>query len=130
MTKQEFIDAVKAYEGGSSSPSITSEDFNIIQRVYASHPSISDNPEEARRQIAILYVTCGMCVFRDMRVTADVNQDFLDIETSLRACIERCKDERKNLREGDIYIDPLHSFRQIIDTLTDRLNTFKRKYDE
>lgn len=65
MMYQEFINRLPE---GARHP--TNSEYEEIELVYASHPSISGSGHEGQEQIARLYSEFGMRIIRDMIPTA------------------------------------------------------------
>ena len=63
MNKNEFLHACE-FITGTKNLTITDSDYEIIEVVYAFHPSISE--VRGKEQIAWLYATLGMAVIHDL----------------------------------------------------------------
>lgn len=98
MTKQEFESALHAYRN--MKEAISPQDYALIEKVYAFHPSISET--DGKAQVAMLYAEFGIRIFKDMEATAD---KAVILEKSIhakRAELARALDEFEALRRGEI----------------------------
>lgn len=90
MMKNEFIERVRQINGGIY-PEFTSEDWEIIEKVYTYHPSI--NEVTGKDQIAYLYFHYGMRVIKDMYPTAEeaekLEHRILALRTELDSIMEQ-----------------------------------------
>lgn len=65
MTKAEFTELI------SNTDTVPNDkEYRIIEFVYTWHPSISENTQEGKKQIASLYSEFGMRIIADMFPTA------------------------------------------------------------
>lgn len=98
MTKQEFESALHAYRN--MKEAISPQDYALIEKVYAFHPSISET--DGKAQVAMLYAEFGIRIFKDMEATAD---KAVILEKSIhtkRNELAKALDEFEALRRGEI----------------------------
>lgn len=96
MTKEEFIKEVETvrefpFSSFALAQPIEDKDYQIIEEVYAFHPSISNT--EGKKQVAWLYVNFGLRIFLDMLPTAkrmeDLENQISSVRHELNKLIER-----------------------------------------
>lgn len=75
----------------------TANEYEEIERVYASHPSISESGHEGQEQIARLYSEFGMRIIRDMTPTAEKAEQLRTELIAARNMVERLNGEIKEL---------------------------------
>lgn len=75
----------------------TNSEYKEIERVYASHPSISESGHEGQEQIARLYSEFGMRIIRDMIPTAEKAERLRTELISAKNKVERITEELKEL---------------------------------
>lgn len=75
----------------------TDNEYEEIERVYASHPSISEHGHEGQEQIARLYSEFGMRIIRDMMPTAEKAEQLRTELIAARSRVERLTEELKEL---------------------------------
>lgn len=92
MMYQEFINRLPE---GARHP--TNSEYEEIELVYASHPSISESGHEGQEQIARLYSEFGMRIIRDMMPTAEKAEQIRTELISARNRVERLNEELKEL---------------------------------
>ncbi len=92
MMYQEFINRLPE---GTRPP--TDNEYEEIELVYASHPSISESGHEGQEQIARLYSEFGMRIIRDMMPTAEKAEQIRTELISARNRVERLNEELKEL---------------------------------
>lgn len=73
------------------------DEYEVIECVYACHPSISGSGHEGQEQIAHLYSEFGMRIIRDMYPTAKEAERLRTELISARNAVERITDELKEL---------------------------------
>lgn len=78
------------------------EEFSIIQYVYDYHPAF-DGVVEAKRMIAELYATYGMCIIRDMVDTARRVSEIMAERRKLRNQLDALDDEYRAIKRGEEY---------------------------
>lgn len=74
----------------------TNSEYEEIELVYASHPSISGSGHEGQEQIARLYSEFGMRIIRDMAMTARKAEH---LRTELIAAKNKVEQLTKELKE-------------------------------
>lgn len=97
MMKEEFL---KKYEEQTNtpSPSISDEDYKLIEYVYTFHPSISET--KGKDQIVYLVSNFGMAIIKDMLARAQLNES-LESEIRKTNCrLEELKQKYNNLKYG------------------------------
>lgn len=92
MMYQEFINRLPE---GTRHP--TTPEYDEIEHVYASHPSISDSGHKGQEQIARLYIEFGMRIIRDMTPTAEKAEQLRTELIAARSRVERLTEELKEL---------------------------------
>lgn len=92
MMYQEFINRLPE---GTRHP--TNSEFEKIEHVYASHPSINESGHEGQEQIARLYSEFGMRIIRDMTPTAEKAEQLRTELISARNRVEHLTEELKEL---------------------------------
>lgn len=75
----------------------TAGEYKEVERVYASHPSISESGHEEQEQIARLYSEFGMRIIRDMTPTAEKTEQFRMELAAARNRVERITEELKKI---------------------------------
>lgn len=75
----------------------TNSEYEEIELVYASHPSISGSGHEKQEQIARLYSEFGMRIIRDMIPTAKEAERLRTELIAARNKVERLTEELKEL---------------------------------
>lgn len=98
MTKEEFAKRVRTIDPNRSGE-VTPQEYALIETVYAFHPCISET--EGKSQVAYLYVTFGMRIFRDMEETAVRNRSLEEAIREKRHELEKLLDEADCLRKGE-----------------------------
>lgn len=98
MTKQEFESALHAYRN--IKEAISPQDYALIEKVYAFHPSISET--DGKAQVAMLYAEFGIRVFKDMEATADKAVILEKNIHTKRNELAKALDEFEALRRGEI----------------------------
>ena len=98
MTKQEFESALHAYRD--MKQAISPQDYALIEKVYAFHPSISET--DGKAQVAMLYAEFGIRVFKDMEATADKAAILEKNIRTKRNELAKALDEFEALRRGEI----------------------------
>lgn len=98
MTKQEFESALHAYRN--MKEAISPQDYALIEKVYAFHPSISET--DGKAQVAMLYAEFGIRVFKDMEATADKAVILEKNIHTKRNELAKALDEFEALRRGEI----------------------------
>ena len=88
MTKQEFQNRI--------SKDLTQAEYDIIEKVYAFHPSISN--VNGKDQVEQLYNLLGMAIFYDMLPTAHRAMEIEYTITQLENKIADLKDDIKTQR--------------------------------
>lgn len=76
----------------------TDEEYEIIEKVYTFHPSISIT--EGKRQIAELYVNFGMSIIQDMKPRAAIMEKKEKELRAARAALEEVQKEIAEIRAG------------------------------
>lgn len=92
MMYQEFINRLPE---GTRHP--TAPEYDEIEYVYASHPSISESGHEGQEQIARLYSEFGMRIIRDMTPTAEKAEQLRTELIAARNKVDRLTEELKEL---------------------------------
>lgn len=99
MMKQEFEHQVMEIRGMQRGPlHLSDEDYELIEYVYTFHPCISET--EGKRQVAMLWNEFGKQIFKDMRATAQRNQELEDAIQRTRHQLQNLLDEADALRKG------------------------------
>lgn len=75
----------------------TNGEYEEIELVYASHPSISGSGHEGQEQIARLYSEFGMRIIRDMAMTAREAERLRTELIAAKNKVERITEELKEL---------------------------------
>lgn len=70
---------------------ITKEDYDLIEYVYTWHPMISE--VDGKHQVAYLYATFGIGIFRDMEATAKESEG---LQTRIRHTLNKLKELQEN----------------------------------
>lgn len=92
MMYQEFVNRLP---DGTRHP--TNSEYEEIELVYASHPSISGSGHEGQEQIARLYSEFGMRIIYDMFPTAKKVERLRTELISAKNKVERITEELKEL---------------------------------
>lgn len=99
MTKIELLSIITDMQSdGSDFPSISDEDYALIEKVYTFHPSISE--VDGKRQIAYLYVTFGFAIIKDMEARADMMAERERQYLTLKSSLDELKKEMDDIRSG------------------------------
>lgn len=104
MTREEFlIEVNKVSTAGQKINAITDEEYAVIEKVYAWHPSISD--ADGKREIAYLYVNFGWVLIVDMLRRAKAVEEKEDAITRVKrdyeASIKMLENEKERLIYGE-----------------------------
>lgn len=76
----------------------TEEEYKLIEYVYNFHPSISET--EGKKQVAYLYESFGMSIFRDMEARADFMRVKEGKLQKAKAEVERIQKQMKEVKAG------------------------------
>lgn len=89
MTKEEFKKAANIEE-------ITEAEYKIVEYVYTWSPLISET--EGKQQVALLYNTFGIAIFKDMTERAEKAEKIENEMRKARMEYERLRNEYEELR--------------------------------
>lgn len=98
MTREEFMREMAAADPEGNKQMPTDREYKIIEKVYASHPSI--DPVEGKRQIAELYVYYGMVLIMDMLPRAGLMEGKREELRAAMARMEQIREEIEEIKEG------------------------------
>lgn len=101
MTKEEFIDRVKAING--QDVTVSDKDYKIIEYVYNFYPTISET--NGKFQIATIYVYGGMVVILDMYPRAKKAHELENEIQEKRAYINVAISKYKSLKDGSYKLE-------------------------
>lgn len=104
MTRQEFLKEVnKILPKGKRIDAITDEEYAVIEKVYAWHPSISNT--DGKSEIAYLYVNFGWVLIVDMlrraKAVEEKENEINRLQRDLEVSINRLKKEKEMLEIGE-----------------------------
>ena len=96
MYKQEFEIRLEGLKG--HAVSVPDEDYDIIEKVYTFHPSISET--DGKDQIARLYLEYGMSIIRDMKPRAALMEKKEEELRDVQARTRQLQIEIEEIRNG------------------------------
>lgn len=104
MTMQEFLTEVnKILPKGKKINAITEEEYSVIEKVYAWHPSISNS--DGKGEIAYLYVHFGWVLIVDMlrraKAIEEKENDISRVKNDFESSIKMLENEIEKLISGE-----------------------------
>ena len=101
MTREEFENQLREIQNRGSincMPMPTEQEYRLIEHVYTFHPSIIET--EGKKQVAYLYESFGMSIFRDMEARADFMRVKEGELQKAKAEVERIQKQMKEVKAG------------------------------
>ncbi len=96
MYKQEFEARLEDMVGHVMR--VSDEDYDVIEKVYTFHPSISET--DGKNQIARLYLEYGMSIIRDMEPRAALMEKKEEELRDVQARTRQLQIEIEEIRQG------------------------------
>jgi len=107
---------------------VADEEYEIIEKVYTWHPSISNT--NGKEQMVYLYKKLGILVIKEMEETADLCKEIDDMERVLKNQLENLKARKQRIANGEIEIEKcIKEVRNAFDSTTS-LEAFEKRLEK